>query len=128
MPEAQTDSPPGLRFPLVSLADLPAAVPVARSAAPASPTSVQTASAAAWRAAASVAHVAPAPRLSTLPPEEDSDPEASWLPCAEYRMNLRRRSAPRRKSCAKEPRALHRQLRIPRPLRPPPVNAFQQHR
>src|SRR5271169_4867316 len=132
MPEAQTDSPPGLRFPLVSLADLPAAVPVARSAAPASPTSVQTASAAAWRAAASdarsrfrataVAHVAPAPRLSTLPPEEDSDPEASWLPCAEYRMNLRRRSAPRRKSCAKEPRALHRQLRIPRPLRPPPVN------
>src|SRR5450759_2995706 len=99
MPEAQTDSPPDLRFPLVSLADLPAAVPVARSAAPASPTSVQTASAAAWRAAASdarsrfrataVAHVAPAPRLSTLPPEEDLDPEASWLPCAEYRMNLR---------------------------------------
>src|ERR1017187_10609202 len=93
MPEAQTDSPPSLRFPLVLLADLPAAVPVARSAAPVSPTSVQTASAAAWRSAASdarsrfrataVAHVAPAPRFSTLPPEEDSDPEASWLPCAQ---------------------------------------------
>src|ERR1035437_6928548 len=99
MPGSHTDFPPGERSPLVSIAGLPAAVPVARSAAPASPTSVQTASAAAWRAAASdarsrfrataVAHVAPAPRLSTLPPEEDSDPEASWLPCAEYRMNLR---------------------------------------
>src|SRR5450759_2655358 len=99
MPGSHTDFPPGERSPLVSIADLPAAVPVARSAAPASPTSVQTASAAAWRSAASdarsrfrataVAHVAPAPRLSMLPPEEDSDPEASWLPCAEYRMNLR---------------------------------------
>src|SRR5208282_6183508 len=99
MPEAQTDSPPGLRSPLVSIADLPAATPVVRSAAPASPTSVQTASAAAWRSAASdarsrfraraVAHVAPGPVLSTLPPGEGSDPEASWLTCAEYRMNLR---------------------------------------
>src|ERR1017187_1951134 len=98
MPETQTDSPPDLRFPLVSLADPPAAVPFARSAAPASPTSVQTASAAAWPAAASdarsrarataVAHVAPAPRLATLPPAAGSNPEASWLPCAEYRMNL----------------------------------------
>src|SRR5271156_2793049 len=138
MPEAQTDSPPDLRFPLVSLADLPAAVPVARSAAPASPTSVQTASAAAWRAAASdaqsrfrataVAHVAPAPRPSTLPPEEDSDPEASWLPCAEYRMNLRAAIRSAQKKLCKESRRLHRQLRLPRPLRPPPVNAFQQHR
>src|SRR6202162_2540604 len=99
MPGSHTDFPPGERSPLVSIAGLPAAVPVARFAAPASPTSVQTASAAAWRSAASdarsrfrataVAHVAPAPRLSMLPPEEDSDPEASWLPCAEYRMNLR---------------------------------------
>src|ERR1017187_9877613 len=98
MPGSHTDFPPGERSPLVSIAGLPAAVPVARFAAPASPTSVQTASAAAWRSAAAdarsrfrataVAHVAPAPRLSMLPPEEDSDPEASWLPCAEYRMNL----------------------------------------
>src|SRR5271165_3458378 len=28
----------------------------------------------------------------------------------------------------KESRRLHRQLRLPRPLRPPPVDAFQQHR
>src|ERR1019366_8186769 len=85
MPGSHTDFPPGGQSPLVSLADPPAAVPFARSAAPASPTSVQTASAAAWPA---VAHVAPAPRLATLPPAAGSNPEASWLPCAEYRMNL----------------------------------------
>jgi len=33
----QTYSPAGLRFPLLSIADLPAVTPVARSAAPASP-------------------------------------------------------------------------------------------
>src|SRR5216683_8354488 len=96
MPWQQAYSPPGLRSPLVSLADLPAVTPVVRSAAPASPTSVQTACAAAWRSAASdarsrfparaVAHVAPGPALSTPPREEGSDPEAWWLTCAEYRM------------------------------------------
>ena len=99
MPWQQTYSPAGLRSPQVSLADLPAVTPVARSAAPASPTSAQTACAAVWRSAASdarsrfraraVAHVAPGPALSTLPPGAGSDPEASWLTCAEYRINLR---------------------------------------
>ena len=34
----------------------------------------------------------------------------------------------RKKSCAKESRRLHRQLRLPGALRPPPIDAFQQHR
>src|SRR5260370_13859602 len=79
-------SPAGLRFPLVSLADLPTVTPVARSAAPASPTSVQTAFAAVWRSATSdarsrfraraVARTAPGPALSTLPRAAGSDREA----------------------------------------------------
>ena len=99
MPWPQTDSPAGWRSPLVSLADLPAAAPVARSAAPASPTSVQTACAAVWPSAASdarsrfraraAARAAPGPALSTLPRAAGSDPEASSLTCAEYRMDFR---------------------------------------
>src|ERR1017187_9815755 len=81
------------------LAALPAATPAARSVGSASPTYVRTACAAAWQSAASdgqshsparaVAPVAPGPALSMPPRGEGSDPEASRLTCAEYRINLR---------------------------------------
>src|SRR5208282_1565816 len=99
MPWPQTGSPAALHSPLVSLADLPAVTPVAQSAAPASPTSVQTACAAVWRSATSdarshfraraVAHAAPGPVPSTLPRATGSDPEALSLTCVEYRMDFR---------------------------------------
>src|ERR1035438_205943 len=98
MPWPQTYSPADLHSPLVSLADLPAVTLVAQSAAPASPTSVQTACAVVWRSATSdvrsrfraraVARAAPGPALSTLPRATGSGREASWLTCAEYRTHL----------------------------------------
>ncbi len=133
----QSYSPGGLCSPLLSIANLTAVTPVARSTTPASADfrtnrilcslaisrfkcSISLSRQSSWCAVRGR-------RFQRFPREEDSDAEASWLKSTEYRMNFRATISSPPKNCAKEPRKLLRQLRVPGTLRPPPVNAFQRH-
>ena len=120
--------------PLASPAARPAATPVARSAGPASPTCGRTASAAAWRSAASGARsrcrattTVHAGRGSGLSVRWDSvrrDLEASRVeqPCAKYARNKNYGKSIFNKIFS------HRHLRFMTADRTPPIDPFQQHR